>query len=213
MMSAISEIESTGRIDENIAILRTVVSKMAERMKSLLSLQQIESKKYICDMDVFTSNDILDKIRDEMFSSARVYSHSVKFDGFSDNGPRVLCDISRLSTAIMNLFNNSCKYTQPPGTILFKYEISKKEHKFSIIDNGVGIDEKDQENIFIKFYQVQNNNIRSFGGFGLGLSIVKEIANLHNGDITITSPVPSDNVISTDDNERPGTRITINIPI
>lgn len=213
MMGAISEIESTGNTDDNLPILKTVVSNMADRTKSLLSLHLIESKKYKIDLNLVTVNDILAKIKDEMLSSSKVYSHKVIFDGFSDHALKVMCDINRISTAIMNLFNNSCKYTPPPGVIIFKYEHNNKEHKFSIIDNGVGIEKKDQDKVFIKFYQVPNDSIDSFGGFGLGLSIVKEIANLHNGDIIITSPVPpcQNNIVV--DGKRPGTCITINLPI
>ena len=213
MMGAISEIESTGNIHDNLPVLKTVVSNMAGRTKGLLSLHHLESKKYELDLRLVSIDAVLAKIKDEMLSSSKVYSHCVIFEGFSVDGPEIMCDLNRLSTAIMNLFNNSCKYTPPPGAIIVKYEYGIKEHRFSIIDNGVGIDKKDQDKVFIKFYQVPNDSINTLGGFGLGLSIVKEIAHLHNGDIIITSPVYEDHVNIHLDSKRPGTCVTVNLPI
>ena len=74
----------------------------------------------------------------------------------------------------------------------------------SITDEGVGIPKKEMKKIFERFYQVDDSLSRPTGGFGLGLSIVREILDLHSGEIFVESP-PS--------GREKGTRFIVKIPL
>lgn len=213
IMSGLSELEFTKDIESNLPLLKRVAGKMALQISNLLSSHRIESKHYSLDISTVSIADILAKIEDSALANASVNSHSLIFTGFDLEDVTLSVDIDRLASAIMDLINNSCKYTPPGGTIQIRYSKSHSEHRISIIDNGIGIPMNYQDKIFIKFYQVPNRKNLPTGGIGLGLSIVKEIVSLHNGDITVISPLPLNQPDIALGGERIGTNITINLPM
>ena len=85
---------------------------------------------------------------------------------------------------ISNLLSNAIKYSQSD-----KIDILISENGIEIKDYGIGIDKKYQEKIFEKFYRIDKSGSRKMGGSGLGLSIVKNIAELHNWEIDVESEV------------------------
>lgn len=90
-----------------------------------------------------------------------------------------------IASTINNLLSNALKYTSSNGVI--KCDIDFKDNKLYIIikDNGIGIPENDLPYIFDRFYQVKNNNKPIYEGSGIGLAILKELAQLHGGDIKV----------------------------
>ncbi len=83
---------------------------------------------------------------------------------------------------ISNLLSNAIKYSQSD-----KIDILVSENGIEIKDYGIGIDKKYQEKIFEKFYRIDKSGSRKMGGSGLGLSIVKNIVELHNWEIVLES--------------------------
>ncbi|CAM1371830.1 sensor histidine kinase [Tenacibaculum xiamenense] len=99
----------------------------------------------------------------------------------------VIGDEMYLHQAISNLVDNAIKYS--PNEIHIKIEIEKKNEYLVIhvLDKGMGIQKDDAKRVFEKFYRVSTNNIHNVKGFGLGLSYVKQIADAHNGHVTLKS--------------------------
>jgi len=102
-------------------------------------------------------------------------------------------DRDKLEKIINNLLSNAFKFT-PEGGII-SIEILKKvfdENDYAeikISDTGIGIPQQKLEKIFDRFYQVDDSNQRSFGGSGIGLSLVKELVDLHKWKISVISEV------------------------
>ncbi len=90
-----------------------------------------------------------------------------------------------LSILITNLIDNAIKYTPKERTIT----ISLKKSILSIKDEGIGIEKDKIELIFDKFYQINKIKDKTIKGYGLGLAMVKKIAKLHNGSISIKSQI------------------------
>lgn len=115
----------------------------------------------------------------------------------SDGDITVLGDDLRLRQLLLNLIENGIKYTPEKGSVSvsLKKEVNAVraagEHagfvKIIVSDTGIGIDKKDQERIFDRFYRVDKARSREQGGSGLGLSISKWIAEAHQGDISVES--------------------------
>ncbi len=101
----------------------------------------------------------------------------------------IIADRDKISRVIMNLFSNAIKYTENGGKINVIVEEDKSTLKFSIIDNGVGIDNKDLPHIFEHLYRTDSSRTRTTGGSGIGLSVVKAIVNAHNGKIEVQSQI------------------------
>jgi signal transduction histidine kinase len=92
-------------------------------------------------------------------------------------------DASKVSLAISNVVKNALDFTDPGGHISFLAEHVPGYIKISIIDDGIGIPEKDLAHIFDRFYQVESHLTRKHGGMGLGLSVAKVMIEIHGGRI------------------------------
>ena len=106
-----------------------------------------------------------------------------------------------MQQVIINIVSNAIKYTPNYGAIKIYSSYVSGNAIIRIVDNGMGIPEKDVKRIFERFYRVDKARSREQGGTGLGLAIAKEIVNAHAGDITLHSVV----------NE--GTEIVITLPV
>lgn len=95
----------------------------------------------------------------------------------------VLIDQDMMEVIIGNLLNNAVKFTPKGGHIAVKVERQGREAWFRIKDNGVGIPEDQLERIFKRFYQIESPLRRQHEGMGLGLSIAKELVELHGGRV------------------------------
>ncbi len=116
----------------------------------------------------------------EKYSSKISISLDIQEDDFSIKGDKTL-----LKIALSNIIENSIKY----GASKIKISLKKEKNKIvlSIKDNGIGIPKEKLPFIFDEFYRVDESRNKKIKGFGLGLSIVKSIINLHNGKIEIKS--------------------------
>jgi len=118
----------------------------------------------------------------------------------TSNVPAVYADKDGIERVILNVLSNSIKYTRDNGRIKIYVGFVYNDAYIKIIDNGIGIPEKDLTRIFERFYRVDKARTRSMGGTGLGLSIAKEILDRNNGRIDIKSVIEE------------GTEVVITIP-
>ena len=116
------------------------------------------------------------------------------------NVPTVKADKDGIERVVLNILSNSIKYTEDGGVIKIYVGFVYNDAYIKIIDNGIGIPEKDLDRIFERFYRVDKARTRKMGGTGLGLSIAKEILDKNNGRIDIKSKVGK------------GTEVVITIP-
>jgi two-component system phosphate regulon sensor histidine kinase PhoR len=97
----------------------------------------------------------------------------------------VAADEDNLYLAVFNILSNAIKYANQPRIII--NTAANHKYHISIRDNGPGIQPQDQKKIFKKFYRVQNGNVHTVKGLGLGLYITKKIIKRHRGRITVHS--------------------------
>jgi signal transduction histidine kinase len=99
-------------------------------------------------------------------------------------------DATRLEQMLLNLLSNAEKYTDPGGRVTFRLcpaEDGAGEHLFEITDDGIGMSASMAERAFDLFVQDDSAAARSRGGLGLGLSLVRRLAELHGGTVEATS--------------------------
>ncbi|HVE76053.1 MAG TPA: ATP-binding protein, partial [Actinomycetota bacterium] len=96
-----------------------------------------------------------------------------------------------LSLAIRNLLENAIQYTRPPGTVNIKVFQDNGQAVVSVSDSGIGIPSKDLPRIFERFYRVDRARSRHTGGTGLGLALVKHVAEQHGGRVEVESELGS----------------------
>jgi PAS domain S-box-containing protein len=96
-------------------------------------------------------------------------------------------DPTRLAQMLSNILNNAAKYTPSKGKINLKALVDGDEFLIAVADNGIGISETSRETVFDMFTQVDHTNTMGQGGLGIGLSLVKKLAVLHGGAVSVFS--------------------------
>jgi signal transduction histidine kinase len=110
-------------------------------------------------------------------------------------------DASKIAMALREVIKNALTFTNPGGQVRVLLEHIPNFARISVIDNGIGIPANEQARIFQRFYQVEKHLTRRHGGMGLGLSIARDMVEMHGGKITVDSL------------EGKGSRFMLHIPI
>lgn len=101
----------------------------------------------------------------------------------------ICCDRLDIERCVVNLVGNAIKFTESEGNITVTISKLEDKVKISIKDTGIGIEEKYHNSIFDRFGQAYDGSSEEFGGSGLGLTLTKNIINLHGGDIKVVSKI------------------------
>jgi len=166
-------------------ILDEEADKLNDLMNKLLSFTQIENKA----IKIKPEN-----INLEVFCQNLIDSYQLKYPNFDisceiEGAEYFKSDPVLLGSIFQNLIDNAYKYSRPDNKIL-KINIAKvkKQLVFKFADHGIGIPAKDINNIFKKFFRIQNEYNQQ-GSVGLGLAFCKELVKFMNGSISVESVV------------------------
>lgn len=102
----------------------------------------------------------------------------------------IITDKLLLKQLMTILFDNAVKYTEEEGDIYFEISTTERSLYLTVADNGIGISAADKKKIFDRFYRVDKARTRQKGGFGLGLSLAKQIADALKGSISVKDNKP-----------------------
>ncbi|HEX9389147.1 MAG TPA: ATP-binding protein [Anaerolineales bacterium] len=158
-------------------------------INDLLDQAQMEAGKLTIQMAPVRPAELLENLHSVMDQSA--HDKNLKLTSeIDDNLPEVLNgDAARLQQILLNLVNNSIKFTEHGIIHVRLFCPYENRWGIEVSDAGAGISESEIPYIFETFRQVEGTATRVHGGFGLGLSIVKQLVYLMNGDITVKSKV------------------------
>lgn len=159
------------------------VSKMTALVHGFLDLSRIEPGKLQLKRDIFDIN----KLIEEIIAESRIIttSHVIKFENLG--AMNVNADREKIGQVIGNFLNNAIKYSLKGTTIRINTRVTDGHLEVSVTDEGVGIKQKDQEKIFQRFYRVDDDELKSISGFGIGLYLSSEIIQRHKGKIWVKS--------------------------
>lgn len=99
----------------------------------------------------------------------------------------IFADFQKIRQILYNLLSNAIKFSSEKGKITLSVSFSESHFIIEVKDNGIGIAPKDQKKIFKKFVQLANTYTKSESSTGLGLTITKELVQMHEGEITVKS--------------------------
>ena len=103
----------------------------------------------------------------------------------------IITDKLLLKQLMTILFDNAVKYTEEEGDIYFEISTTERSLYLTVADNGIGISAEDKKKIFDRFYRVDKARTRQKGGFGLGLSLAKQIVDALKGTINVKDNKPN----------------------
>jgi nitrogen-specific signal transduction histidine kinase len=161
------------------------VDKLQSIVKNLLMLTYIEKESLKNKFITHALDDILLRAVDELLVIAHQKEIGLEIETLDIVA--LTCDDVLLKTVFTNLIENAIKYSPPKTTITLS--LVKKEHHalFCIEDEGNGIEEDKLPHIFERFYRADTSRSKHIKGYGLGLSLVKQIVELHLGQIQATN--------------------------
>jgi two-component system phosphate regulon sensor histidine kinase PhoR len=168
-----------------------IISNHSERLTNLindiLTLSSLETKDALLELSPLDVSSTVAKACMLLQERAAQKNIAIINETTGSGLPRVMADQGRLEQVVVNLLENSIKYTPDGGTVRIFTEDEGECVKVSVADTGIGIPFKDLPRIFERFYRVDEARTREQGGTGLGLAIVKHIIQLHGGVVSVTS--------------------------
>jgi PAS domain S-box-containing protein len=168
------------RIMTNTQRLLTIVS-------DLLDQAQIEAGRLKIQMVPCRPADLVDNLHSVMDKIASDKGLELITELESSMPPIVLGDPQRLQQILVNLVNNAVKFTEKGHINVRVYNFNKDNWRIQVMDTGNGIPDDAKDYIFESFRQVEGTSTRQHGGVGLGLSIIKQLVELMNGNIEVES--------------------------
>ncbi len=177
--------ESDKENKQKTTIIKEQCQQMQDIINSIMDLSKIESNQFQLISSPVNINSFLDKHYTNFQS---LFSEKNIAFLFNDKTIKtnILIDEELFSKAITNLLSNALKFTPINGSVSINTSFTKEGLKIEIIDNGIGINKEDLENIFKRFYQVKNDITKSQGS-GIGLAFTKSIVSAHQFSINAES--------------------------
>jgi len=172
---------------ETLFILKTM-SQSGRRLSSLvnevLDFSKLKKKQLVLRKGIVNLHDFIESVLSLLLPL--IEKKELKLINQVDQSYNVESDAERLEQIIFNLVGNAIKFTESGTVTIGAREVGKTIQIF-VEDTGIGIPEGQFEKIFKSFTQVDGSTEREYGGTGLGLSLTKELVELHGGKIRIES--------------------------
>ncbi|MDF2431826.1 MAG: two-component system, OmpR family, phosphate regulon sensor histidine kinase PhoR [Mucilaginibacter sp.] len=166
-------------------ILNEEADKLNDLMNKLLSFTQLENKSIEIKKEEIDIKEFVEKYIETFRIKYPDFKINLKIRGVES----FYTDPVLLGSVFQNLIENAYKYSHPnKKELIIKITHEKRNIIFSFADKGIGIQKNELDNIFKKFYRVENQYNQN-GSVGLGLAFCKELVNFMDGDIIVNSKV------------------------
>lgn len=171
---------------QGVPIIERNVRAQAQLIEDLLDMSRIEAGKISLDIQPVDLAEVVNASIETVRPAAQGKEIRLT-SAFSSIGAIVIADRNRLQQILWNLLTNAVKFTPKGGRIHVLIERSNSNVELSVTDSGQGIAPEFIGQVFDRFRQADSSTTRRHGGLGLGLSIVKQLTELHGGNIRVTS--------------------------
>ena len=176
------------------AILYSESERMERLVNQLLDLTRLEGGKGQLNIELLAVAEIVREAVEKTEVKWREKQLRVRAE--LDEGLLVEGDGDRLLQVLINLLDNAIAYTELSGSIFIRLSASNDEALLEVIDSGAGIAQEHLPHVTERFYRAEKGRVRTGGGAGIGLSIVREIAELHGGTLAFDSEAGAGTTVS-----------------
>jgi len=183
-----------------LEIIRNQVDRLKLHIEKVLQLASLDKNNINLNLTRTDFSPHLKQLCEEFKAVSKMEKVDFKYE-IKEKKILLNCEPLHLTNAINNLLDNAKKYCKESPTIKLTSTIKNKELFISVKDNGIGIEKKDQLNIFKKHFRVSQGDLYTVKGYGIGLNYVKKIIKLHKGSIILESKIGE------------GTEILLKLPI
>ncbi|HKG96887.1 MAG TPA: ATP-binding protein, partial [Pyrinomonadaceae bacterium] len=195
------EIEQSPRLAQMGEALKRNAQSQSQLINDLLDLSRLQRGKIALHHETVSLPAIIDSAVETVRADAAAKDIDVRVN-VSDQLLLVDGDRLRLQQIAWNLLNNAVKFTPPGGTIEIRLSGEGESAVLTVADTGQGIDPAFLPHVFEMFRQADSSRIRRHGGMGIGLALVQQLAQLHNGTVSAES-----------EGTGKGSRFTVRLPL
>lgn len=180
------DLDAEGR-RQFINIITQSTNQLLSIISDIVDISNVETNQVKLSFSRVEINPVVKSLFEKYSTVAGQRKIHFQYEILQGNGnSAITTDKAKLVQVLSNLLGNAFKYTTE-GSIVFGYRSIPDGVEFFVRDTGIGIPEDKHERIFDRFYQLDNQSSRAYGGAGLGLSICKSYVSLLGGKIWVTS--------------------------
>jgi two-component system phosphate regulon sensor histidine kinase PhoR len=191
-------VEDKEKREKFLDIINDEADRLTRLINDILTLSYIEQHKETKN-EAISVAEIIEDVYNLMKNTADL--KNIKINIVTQNDCIIEADRDRFKQMLINLVDNSIKYSEENGNVYIGVENSNNICTLYVEDTGVGMSKEHLDRIFERFYRIDKARSRAQGGTGLGLAIVKHIVLSLNGKIEVQSEIGK------------GTKFVIRIPI
>lgn len=183
--------EGTDAVPEIRSAMNRSLHHMTRLVEDLLDISRIEQGKISLKRERLILQEVVAFAVETIQPAIEAAGHALHIDASAD--PIILlADHARVTQIVGNLIGNAAKYTPDGGEIRVTLRAEQPWAVIEVSDNGIGIAPDQQARIFDIFAQVAQDGRMNRDGLGIGLALVKQIVELHGGQITLQRSVPEE---------------------
>lgn len=171
-----------------VEIIKSNVDRLSILVNDLLDVSRIEAGKVALSFQPINLETALEEAVQSVLQQSVEDAKAVNIEtNVPEDLPSVYGDTERVRQIFSNLIDNAYRYSPENSTVQVNVIKTNGKVQIDIIDQGIGIYPDEQDKIFERFYRGENHMVMATAGTGLGLPIVKELIEMHNGEIWVTS--------------------------
>ncbi len=178
--------DSAASLAKTREMMERQVNHMVHLVDDLLDISRISGGKIDLKKESITIKELITRAVETSIPLIESGQHKLCID-IQDDSLSLYVDPNRIAQVISNLLNNAAKYTPAGGHIDVHVAIEGNEFTLCVADNGIGIPPDALPTIFEMFNQVERNMSYAQGGLGLGLTLVRQIVEMHGGTVDVSS--------------------------
>lgn len=184
--NAIESRQDINSVQSALNVINQESRRLERTVSEMLSVSEIEAGSMRLQRDDVHMEVMLQETKTDFIEQAR--DKEIKFEvALPPKTPVIQGDRDKIALAVHNLIGNALKYTPKTGQVSVTLAVQKGRLSVEVADTGIGIKPEEMELVFERFYRSKDERVTRITGTGLGLTLAREIARLHGGDITLES--------------------------
>lgn len=156
-------------------------------INGILDISKIEAQAMTLNRSNFDLSQVINEVINVVTPLANKKLIELKKNILQDSN--VYADFQKIKQILYNLLSNAIKFTKERGEVVVTTRFTQSNFIIEVKDDGMGIEKKDQSKIFEKFIQLENAYTKTESSTGLGLTITKELIEMHHGEISVKSEI------------------------
>ena len=174
------------KMDYFTAIIKEENKRMNKQVETILQAALLDKQEVQLNLKKLHAHEMINSALNNIHLQVEEKQGQLETN-LANGNDVVMADEVHFTNLINNLLDNAVKYSKENLKIMLSTQITGKEFRLKIEDNGIGMNKETLNRIFEKFYRAHTGNLHNVKGFGLGLSYVKTMVDAHNGHIKAES--------------------------